>query len=409
MHQNVLTGKHKRIITFLFATFYGAQMINHVFSAVIPSFAGSLMTILYVFCVVAIVLSYIVSKSNFVLKSNPTFFISLFLILIYYCTTKLLADTSLSISYFLIFVVFAFLTPTFIEVDVKALLEYILIIPALFVYWSDAFLSITIKDNIGMSDSYAMLIPSIASIVYATMFWRNQNKKKKILMAIVLIINFYYLIRIFVYGSRGPALSMVLCFLFLVLNKNKRTENTSLRSKTRIVLFVALILFATIFFWQIVSFLLKIMSKLGLSIQTLNKIVKLNQQIGVMNGRDVLYKTAWKGIIQKPLFGHGISTFYSNTGYIYPHSFLIQIAYDGGILLFSALVFPFVSKLWKVLVNNNNNEKLALIALLFFSSVPGALFSGDCWENQKLWVCVGFTMSNNLSSFIGEKYHEIII
>ena len=72
----------------------------------------------------------------------------------------------------------------------------------------------------------------------------------------------------------------------------------------------------------------------------MNKMIALND---ISNGREPVYEAAIAGIKNAPLLGNGIEAFPAYTAYSYPHNFILQLVYEGGILF---CVIPVITIAW---------------------------------------------------------------
>lgn len=142
-------------------------------------------------------------------------------------------------------------------------------------------------------------------------------------------------------------------------------------------------------------------STFDISLNVVDKFLRLDDNGDMTNGRESLSTMAWKGIVESPLWGNGISQFNNNTGEGYPHNFVLQMLYDGGIILTLAIMAPVTQSLIRKLKTISEN-KFAFFVLLFFASVPGALFSGDLWNASTLWMFFGFVLAKN--SIVEKSY-----
>ena len=142
------------------------------------------------------------------------------------------------------------------------------------------------------------------------------------------------------------------------------------------------------------------MEKFGINSTALEKIVRLSAEGNLSNGRNNLQIIALNGFWDNFLFGNGLDRFDANTGLAYPHNFVTQILYDGGLLLFCVLLIPIFIKTFLNYKRCSYNQYVVHTFLLF-SSVPYASFSQDVWENAVFWLFVGslfsstFVTSNN--------------
>jgi O-antigen ligase len=118
----------------------------------------------------------------------------------------------------------------------------------------------------------------------------------------------------------------------------------------------------------------------------------MNNENDVTSGRDVIFKLTTLAISQNPLLGYGIDQFENNTGIVYPHNFILQLLYDGGLVLTFLVIFPVIRGIVKLFKTCSYNEFIVFVAL-FFASVPGGLLSGDLWTMVTLWVFFGAVFS----------------
>jgi hypothetical protein len=159
------------------------------------------------------------------------------------------------------------------------------------------------------------------------------------------------------------------------------------------------------FFVPLLSLIEGELSKNGIEIEAISKMIRLQDEDGdLSNGRNYLNTLTWDGILASPLLGNGLDQFDNNyPGESYPHNFLLQILYDGGIWLFLILSPIFIRSI-KFLRSRTYNE-YAMYMTLFFASVPGALFSQDLWAIPILWMFFGLSVSK---IFVAESKSQII-
>ena len=136
------------------------------------------------------------------------------------------------------------------------------------------------------------------------------------------------------------------------------------------------------------------MESYDISLNVIDKFLDMGARGDMSNGRKDIDVFAWKGIWQSPILGHGIAQFERNTGIIYPHHFIIQMIYDGGFILTILVLTPIILSAINKIKKANHDEIICLI-FLFFCSVPGALFSGDLWNSNVLWIFFGFVLSKH--------------
>ena len=112
----------------------------------------------------------------------------------------------------------------------------------------------------------------------------------------------------------------------------------------------------------------------------------------ITNNRIELYKFAWKGFLSSPIWGHGIGAFAVKHGG-WPHNFILQLLYEGGILLFTLVMIPFCRIVLAVMKSNSlTTTDYAMFVCLFATSVPKLLFSSELWKVQVFWLLLAFGM-----------------
>lgn len=394
LYMETTTNKKTFISTIFVALFIVTDAINLIATRTLP-LGGNFMTLFYAITGIGIILTFFLNGGAHRLKMRVGHFVGIITVTLFYAITYLvIGGSSLSLSFFVVFVLLPMLIPVLAEIDVKVLLRVIFVVPSFGILRASSVLLLTDRNAMTMGDCYALLIPIIAALTYMMIFFRTDSQKTKLLLFPSITINLIYYIRIVMYGSRGPILSVILCFVFLSLFR----ENDRFNDKKRIgkvLLFALLIALFMLYFWEVLQFLARVASSVGINIRSIDKIYMLRQATSIWNGRDNIVAVAIQGIQEKPILGHGISTFQKYTGIIYPHNFILQVLYDGGVILFAVLIVPLIVGTIKMIKSKTENE-FALFSALFFASVPGALFSGDCWKNGCLWLLIGMMIAGKL-------------
>lgn len=132
----------------------------------------------------------------------------------------------------------------------------------------------------------------------------------------------------------------------------------------------------------------------GLNFHFIDKTLNLSTEGDLSNGRTGIYPLVFQEFLNRPIFGHGFDVFNETGLYEYPHNFLLQIIYDGGIVMILVMLVPTISRMLASFKQDNRNQLILLIFLLFIS-VPGASFSGDLWQLKNLWLLIGMLLCNN--------------
>lgn len=393
----VIKNNNIVIIQSLLVAFFGdIRCINWGLTQ--GGFVGEgVMSLLYIVVVAFILLTSIFSlkhvKSNL---SKYSIFLPLYLIFYYALTYIFIVPPVVSVSFFMIFTIAAFLIPHVTRVDAKLMLKAMIIFPAFAILRMDSVFAsvVTWATRLPMDVSYGYLVPIAANIVFLEYYFKKESLINKIIMLLFSIINLIFLLQIILYGSRGPMLCIVLliCFLWCV-NHNLYQGVVVNKARVRFIFMAGI--FIVLCFIPLLSYLDNLLAGWGVEIDAISKMLYLQEADGdISNGRNSLNQLAWNGICESPLWGNGLDQFDNKyPGESYPHNFLLQIFYDGGVILGMVLlpIFMNIRRFFK----NASQQELAVFSTFFFASVPGALFSQDLWCIPILWMFFGLVCTKS--------------
>lgn len=200
------------------------------------------------------------------------------------------------------------------------------------------------------------------------------------------------LFRFITEANRGGWVSLIV-LVYLLTAKTKIQQDTKLRNRVLWnVLFVTSIVLAVFFYDWIITVLYKLTSGLGINIYSIEKMYRGIVADNITNNRTELYQFAWEGFLSSPIWGHGIGAFAVNHGG-WPHNFILQLLYEGGILLFLLVMIPFGKILLAVMKSNSiTTTDYAMFVCLFATSVPKLLVSAELWNAQGFWMLLAFGM-----------------
>ena len=333
-------------------------------------------------------------KTQREMTSSLVIFLSL--IVFYFITSQFIGDPRVSLPFYSVFTLSAFIIPQIVRVDAKWVLFAAMTLPAFSITRINYIFAsyLTWQDVISMDASYGYLVPIVANIAYIKFFYKENSVKMKILTCFVSSINLVFLFELFLFGSRGPLLAiMLLCIiLYIVTIEEGRLSFEKKRFRVTIIASVMFVLF----FFTLVSYFDDFLTNIGINSYAVQKIINMGSEGNLSNGRSELSEITWNDFLNEPIFGHGLDMFEQNhPDQPYPHNFILQILYDGGIVLFIILMVPILKRFTKK-IKSLSREEGALMTFLFFSSVPGGLFSQDLWENAVLWLFIGYLFTNNI-------------
>lgn len=364
------------------------------------------MTYLYLLSVVGtLVLSITNSQWKNRRFSTSVLFILMWVSVSYIFAYFFIAPPFTSFLLFALYTVVSFALPSITKIDGQLFLKasMFFVFPAIF-RLEQIFSFYDYVDIISMGKSYAFLYPVIASIVYYFVYFKNESKAEKTLSLILFVINGVFATYLISYGSRGPVLSIMAVVAFCLIFRHSGSEGIKTQ-KGKLTVFAATAVVVVFSFIAVIQQLHDVLGNYGLSVNFVDKILRLDEGGDVTNGRQLLYGMAFSDIANSPIYGMGFDQFNNNhggDGATYPHNFLIQTLYDGGILLFLVLYVPILrgfKRVWK----RCTLDEYAVIVALTFSAVPRAMYSGDLWQNGPMWMLFGIVLCSKFVVKVNRK------
>lgn len=236
-----------------------------------------------------------------------------------------------------------------------------------------------------MTWTYA-IFPCIAVCIVHFCYCRFKPGLKQLLyipgfiMCLIFILN----------ANRGGMISLLtLVYLISIKTISKRTDKLRNKRLLNIVLLIVALVIA-LFWGQIITGIYYLTRSWNLQISSVQKMYRLFQAENITNNRIELYQYAWNGFLSSPLWGHGVGGFSINHGG-WIHNFVLQVLYEGGIILFAVIIIPLVRSVTYFLKKENlSSEDYSLFVLLFCTSIPRLLFSTELWNTQSFWMLLAF-------------------
>lgn len=276
-----------------------------------------------------------------------------------------------------------------------------LIIPAYSVLFAYQWESL---NQANMGTVYALLIWVVAALCHF-IYYRQNRKKLFYLFYVPSIIGLYGILQ---FANRGAALSLVTLMMLVLFNRKRSDGGVSQNVvvKKRIAIFVVAVLGYIVIlnfnnlFAYFYDFLNRVLDDMPSFFVKMNQMIAIND---ISNGRTPVYEAAIEGIKENFLFGNGIESFPSYTLYLYPHNFLLQLVYEGGIFF---CVIPLIAMIWicyKLFFTQiERKDCLVLIILLFVQVVPRFLVSATIWRDRCFWLLI-FYIFAHYKEIKGEK------
>lgn len=244
----------------------------------------------------------------------------------------------------------------------------------------------TAYDAIKMGTSYAIL-PVVSSGIIHFFFYRKQSS---IIEKVLYVICCVYICAFIPMSYRGALIALLLvCFLGWYYSSLYKKDN-----KKRTIAVTLIVIVLIMFFLNtesILRFAYSVLQNKGIKIAFIDKYMFLLSENDISHGRIEIWKIAISGFFDSPIWGHGLATFLYYTGYVFPHNFILQFLFEGGIIL----TIPIMYFLLKGLLVTRKKyyycerEKFTVILLLACTSLPHILVSAESWRVMLFWLMMG--------------------
>lgn len=380
--------------SFLIAAFASVKSINRALVFGFGYMEG-IMPILYIGIAALLCVACLLGHRYCHKPSRNNLIIALYVLSFYFYTSFFIGPPLTGLPFVMCLVVFAMLIPSILSIDVRAFLIGLMLISSFSVLRMNQIFVMTSDwgNSVDMDVSYAYLVPIIANIVYFLHYFKNETNSAKMITLIITGVNLLFLLEIFLHGSRGPLLCILLLLLIhYVVKKQWNTIGLQIKG-SKVILGIIITITFFVLLIPIFSGIESYLAGHGISSYSISKVLNLSNEGDLSNGRNLLNNLTIQGITENPLFGWGFDRFDANTGYLYPHNFILQVLYDGGILYFCVLIIPVIVSTYKKLKICTLNQYV-LILVLFFSCVPGALLSHNLYMNGGLWLFFGAMLTD---------------
>lgn len=251
---------------------------------------------------------------------------------------------------------------------------------------------------VSMSTSYNILPITIAALIYLIYFGKNS----KILDIILYVLSFVCTLSLIRMSYRGAFLALYVSF-FLAFYYRKKRE--SYKNKLIILLSMVIIGFLIIYMQHVLSFVSSILKMVNIRIAFIDKTIYLLAHESLGHGRLEIYRLAFKGFASSPIWGNGLATFQYYTGYPFPHNFVLEFLFDGGIMLFIPMAFFFTHSLHNLLSSawTGDRYRFAFTLMIASISITRGLISAESWRIVLLWLFVGLTFNKNRSTLFYQE------
>ena len=242
-----------------------------------------------------------------------------------------------------------------------------------------------------MGVSYAIIPVIIAGFLHFVYYRKHSNR----ILKFCYLIDLLFVALVFLNSNRGVALTLFIALLFVYIKNPKRINSSgNVTLRTIFVCIVAVV--AYLYLYDILEFIGILLKRFNIEVDFISKTLRLKNAGNIDNGRGDITQYVMENISKSPIWGHGISTIYYNSGgkIIYPHNFILQLFYDGGIILAIPTLFVLCKATMNIFAERNKDQ---MVYLLFFAVVciPKMMFSTDMWTNSIFWLFVASLFNHN--------------
>lgn len=245
-----------------------------------------------------------------------------------------------------------------------------------------------IYDAVTMSMSYDILPIVTVGIIHMLFFGKNSTAVEKILyiISIVFALSFVRM------SYRGALLALVVT-VTMALYFRKRESRSQKQLKLLIIGVIVILLILN--FSSVLVLVKSILDKFNIRIAFIDKTIYLLQYDTIAHGRLETYLLAIKGFLRSPVWGNGMATFTYYTGITFPHNFILQALFDGGLLLSVPLFFIYVLSFRRLFqyAKEEERSRFAYVLMLGSISVTRALLSAESWRIVLFWLFIGLCLN----------------
>ena len=395
------TPRSVAFASLLVALFIDTKAVNYVLGAIMGRGGEGFTTTLFALIAFSSLILVIVQPRNLRDKANLyVWLLSAFIIGFYFYTSRTIATPRVPLPFLMGFTLMAFILPSLLKIDTRLTLRAIMSIPVIGVFWLNNVLQPEEENEYGiisMMRSYAFLVPVMANILYILLYYKRDHLDRvgnNLFFWLITFFNSIYLFKMLSSGSRGPFFCIVSLVIFHWAVKKDENGKLKLNFGKNLTIGMAILVIGA-FFREVMFGLSTLLNWVGIHLNVIDKFVRKAVETGDMtNGREMIFAKCMEKIPEKPFFGHGMDLFERNTDIVYPHNFILQIFYDGGLMLALILLVPIIWYMIKK-IRFGSYETYSMTLFLLFVSVPGALMSSDLWQNERLWLFFGAMLSTS--------------
>ena len=390
-------GKSKLLASIAIALLLCAQYLSTVIGLYTSGSGDGFFTPVIIISGIIVVVSFAMNPTT---KINISFFVLVLTIVLAYILTMGIVPehTNLSSNDFFGMCLLPLLAAGLLLPDYEKALSFSMI---LLLLGLPVFESLFTKANAGLSydavsmgTSYAIVPPIGAGILHFFFYRKKSNIVEKMGYVVTLI----YLGSFVVMSYRGALISIIVLFILGLAFSIEENKHSKRYRRTIIICGLAaigLMLNSN----RLLGYIAEIFNSYNIRIAFLQKSLYLTGTGDLTHGRLQIWETALHGFWESPVWGHGMSTFLCNTGIVFPHNFILQFLYDGGIILCGIFLWLLVKGLVSsfTIMRKQNMSKFTFFLLPLSIALTRTAVSAEVWRVMLFWMMMGLMCNKRLS------------
>ena len=217
------------------------------------------------------------------------------------------------------------------------------------------------------------------------------------MIKICYIVNGYLLYKLLQVGNRGVIASVIFLILVLLICYIRNNEISAKKKRAMMIFLVItgiVLVVLVLNIERIIVYLYNYFYSSGRTVPSF--IIKMYKLIvyksDITNGRDEVYGFFISKILSSPIIGYGMEMSSSVSGgiYPYPHNFILQMLFEGGILFAAYPTYLGVRMLIDSLFVSHTDRDYEIFAVfLLCNCIPKLLVSGSIWNQTIFWMWLG--------------------
>lgn len=254
------------------------------------------------------------------------------------------------------------------------------------------------------------LLPCIILAMFHFAYYRREAS---VFTKLCYVYYVYVLLRMLLVIVRGALLTLIFGVVLIYLNRPQSNMNIIKKwsTKKKILIGAGLIsvLLIIINFETVITWLYNALGSVGINFGVVTKFYFYMSTGNVTDNREPYYELVRQMFMKSPICGAGVQTFYaySADGAAYPHNYILQFLFEGGLLLAVPLTYITIRELFRVLgARYVDKEKMIFSSCLLLLSVVPGMFSMNIWYNRTFWMIVVFGLMGQKTDFKSRRNDE---